>query len=115
MNKLYLKPDGSVRAPAPGEYGHLDMARTILGPDWRGDSESGYIAMWNAGWVRVVESPGTLVGEQWRNGKPVAFADLPPVQQEWLETNSVRAGKEFIWNARAFTRMRQGQPEAPPV
>jgi len=89
--KLYLKPDGSVRAPAPGEYGHLDMARTTLGPDWRGDSEDTYAAMWNAGWVRVVNSTNTLVAEQWVNGQPVAFADLPPVQREWLEVHSVHA------------------------
>ena len=110
--KLYLKPDGSVRAPAPGEYGHLDMAQTTLGPAWRGDVEDTYAAMWNAGWVRVVDSPGTLVGEQWRDGKPVAFADLPRVQREWLEENSVRAGKEFVWNAKMFESTREGQSNA---
>ena len=113
--KLYLRQDGSVRTPGPGEHGHLDMGRTILEPDWRGDVEETYAAMWNAGWVRVVDSPDTLVGEQWRDGKPVAFADLPPVQREWLEVHSDQAGKEFVWNASVFTRMREGQPEAPPV
>ena len=33
MTKLYLNQDGTVRAPAPGEHGHLDMARATLGPD----------------------------------------------------------------------------------
>ncbi len=113
--KLYLRQDGSVRTPAPGEHGHLDMGRTILGPGWRGDVEETYAAMWNAGWVRVVDSTDTLVGEQWRDGKPVAFADLPPVQRKWLKVHSVRAGKEFIWNAGAFALMRDGQSEVPPV
>lgn len=115
MRRLYLNQDGSVRAPTPGEYGHLDMARATLGPDWRGDTEATYAAMWNAGWVRLVDSPDTLVGEQWRDGKPVAFADLPPVQREWLEVHSVRAGKEFVWNARSFALTRERQPEALPV
>jgi hypothetical protein len=115
MKRLYLSQDGSVRAPAPGEHGHLDMGRTTLGPDWRGDVEETYAAMWNAGWVRVVDSPNTLVGEQWRDGKPVAFADLPPVQREWLEVHSVQAGKEFVWNGRTFALVRGAQPEAPPV
>lgn len=113
--KLYLKPDGSVRAPAPGEYGHLDMARTTLGPGWRGDIEDTYSAMWSAGWIRVVDSPHTLVGEQWRDGKPVAFADLPPVQREWLEVHSVQAGKQFVWNAKEVALAPENQPEAPPV
>ena len=113
--KLYLKPDGSVRAPAPGEYGHLDMGRTTLGPDWRGDVEQTYAAMWNAGWVRVVDSPNTLVAEQWRDGKPVAFADLPPVQRKWLDAHSIQAGKEFVWNAKAFALTRERQPDAPPA
>ncbi len=115
MNKLYLKPDGSVRAPATGEYGHLDMGRATLGPDWRGDVEQTYSAMWSAGWVRVVDSPETLIAEQWVNGKPVAFANLPRVQQEWLTAHSVRAGKEFVWNAKEFALTREGQPETPPV
>ncbi len=115
MTRLYLNQDGTVRALAPGEYGHLDMGRTTLGPDWRGDSEETYAAMWNAGWVRVVDAPNTLIAEQWRNGKPVAFADLPPVQRQWLEVHSVQAGKEFVWNTKAFALTREGQPEAPPV
>ena len=90
------------------------MGRTTLGPGWRGDVEQTYAAMWDAGWVRVVDSPGRLVAEQWRNGKPVAFADLPPAQRAWLEENSVRAGKELVWNARVFALTREGQPEAPP-
>ena len=113
--KLYLSLVGTVRAPAPGEYGHLDMARAILGSDWHGDVEDAYAAMWNAGWVRVVDSPHTLFAEQWRDGKPVDFADLPPVQRAWLHEHSVQAGKEFVWNARAFALTREGQPEAPPV
>ena len=113
--KLYLRQDGSVRTPGPGEHGHLDMGRTILGPDWRGDSEETYAAMWNAGWVRVVDAPNTLIAEQWRNGKPVAFADLPPVQRQWLEVHSVQAGKEFVWNTKAFALTREGQPDAPPA
>ncbi len=56
MSRLYLNQDGSVRTPGPGEHGHLDMGRTILGPDWRGDVEETYAAMWNAGWVRVPSS-----------------------------------------------------------
>ena len=56
-----------------------------------------------------MNAPDTLVGEQWRDGKPVAFADLPSVQQEWLETNSVRAGKELVWNAKSFALTRDGQ------
>lgn len=115
MKRLYLSQDGIVRAPAPGEHGHLDMGRTTLGPDWRGDVEDTYSAMWNAGWVRVVVSPTTLVGEQWRDGKPVAFADLPPVQREWLDAHSVQAGKDFVWNATLFEQMREGQRETPPV
>lgn len=91
------------------------MARAILGPGWRGDIEETYAAMWDAGWVRVVVSLGTLVAEQWRDGKPVAFADLPPVQREWLEVHSVRAGKEFVWNAKEFALAPENQPEAPPV
>ena len=109
MKRLYLNQDGSVRAPAPGEHGHLDMGRAILGPGWRGDVEQTYAAMWDTGWIRVVDSPGTLIAEQWRDGKAVAFADLPPVQQEWLETNSVRAGKELVWNAKSFALTRDGQ------
>ena len=112
MKRLYLSQDGTVRSPGPGEHGHLDMGRTILGPDWRGDMEHTYMTMWNAGWVRVVDSPDTLVGEQWRDGKPVAFADLPPVQQEWLEANSVRAGKQLCWNAKVFESTREGQSNA---
>jgi len=114
MPKLYLNQDGSVRAPGPGEHGHLDMGRAILGPGWRGDVEETYAAMRNAGWVRVVDSPDTLVAEQWRDGKPVAFGDLPQVQREWLTAHSVQAGKELVWNARVFALMRDGQPEAPP-
>ena len=114
MTRMYLSNDGTVRTPGPGEPGHLDMGRTILGPDWRGDVESTYAAMWNAGWVRVVDSPDTLVAEQWVNGQPVSFASLPRVQQEWLRAHSELAGKEFVWNARAFTFMREGQPESPP-
>ena len=110
MKRLYLSQDGIVRAPAPGEHGHLDMGRTTLGPGWRGDVEQTYAAMWDAGWVRVVDAPpGTLVAEQWRDGKPVALADLPRVQQEWLNAHSVQAGKQFVWNARAFTLTREGQ------
>ena len=115
MKRLYLNPDGSVRAPAPGEHGHLDMGRTILGPGWRGDVEATYASMWSAGWVRVVKSPDTLVGEQWRDGQPVAFADLPPVQRAWLEENSVRVGKRLVWNAKEVALAPENQPEAPPV
>ena len=114
MKRLYLSQDGIVRAPAPGEHGHLDMGRKILGPGWRGDVESTYAGMWNAGWVRVVDSPDTLVGEQWVDGQPVAFASLPRVQQEWLLSHSVQAGKQLVWNARPFTTRREGQPEARP-
>ena len=94
--------------------GHFNSAG-VREPGWRGDVEATYAAMWNAGWVRVVDSPDILVAEQWREGKPVAFADLPPVQREWLEVHSVRAGKAFVWNARSFALTRAGQPEAPPV
>ena len=113
--KLYLSQDGSVRAPAPGEHGHLDMGRTILGPGWQGNVEDTYTSMWSAGWVRVVESPDMLEAEQWRDGKPVAFTDLPSVQREWLEAHSVRAGKRFVWNSKAFAPTREGQPDAPPA
>ena len=113
--KLYLSQDGSVRAPAPGEHGHLDMDRTILGPGWQGDVEDTYTSMWSAGWVRVVESPDMLETEQWRDGKPVAFTDLPSVQRDWLEDNSKLLGKQLIWNDAAFALTREGQPEAPPV
>jgi len=96
MKRLYLSQDGTVRTPGPGEHGHLDMGRAILGPGWRGDVEETYAAMWNAGWVRVVDSPDTLVAEQWRDGKPVAFDDLPQVQREWLTAHSVQVGKQFV-------------------
>lgn len=112
VKRLYLCSDGTIRMPGPGEHGHLDMGRTTLGPDWHGDVEATYAAMWNAGWVRVVDSPGALFAEQWRDGQPVAFSDLPPVQREWLEVHSVGAGKEFVWNARAFALTRDNQPEA---
>ena len=115
MKRLYLNQDGTVRTPGPGEHGHLDMGRTILGPGWQGDVEDTYTSMWNAGWVRVVESPDMLEAEQWRDGKPVAFTDLPSVQREWLEAHSVRAGKRFVWNSKAFALTREGQPEASPA
>ena len=113
MKRLYLSQDGTVRKPGPGEHGHLDMGRSILGPDWRGDVEDTYAAMWNAGWVRVVDSPDTLVGEQFVDGRPVPFANLPGVQQEWLKAHSVLAGKEFVWNSRTFVFPPENQPEAP--
>lgn len=103
MTRLYLNQDGTVRAPGPGEHGHLDMGWTILGPDWRGNFQENYAAMWQAGWVRVVDSPNTLVAEQWVDGQPVAFASLPPVQQAWLKAHSVQVGKQLVWNARAVT------------
>ena len=118
MTRLYLSNvsnDGTVRTPDPGEHGHLDMGRAILGPDWRGDVEDTYAAMWKAGWVRVVDSPDTLVGEQWVDGRPVAFASLPRVQQEWLKAHSEQVGKEFVWNARSFAIARDGQPDVPPA
>ena len=110
--KLYLKQDGSVRAPAPGEHGHLDMGRTTLGPDWRGDSEETYAAMWNAGWVRVVDSPETLYCEQWVGGAPVPLANLPRVQREWLAEHSALVGKQLCWNAKVFESTREGQSNA---
>lgn len=96
--------------PAPGEDNHIDIARAVLGAGWAGDIFATYEAMWNAGWVRVVETPDKLYGEKLLNRRQVPFSELTPAQQVWFEEKARSEGKLLIWNDREFANTREGQP-----
>ena len=117
MTKIYLSEDAVVRTRLDGEHDHLGMAKTVLGAAWTpGDTaeaiEANYRAMWDAGWVRVIDTPTALYGEKWLNGEPVPVTNLPRVQREWLEENSALVGKQLYWNAKVFESTREGQSNA---
>lgn len=114
MQKLYLSKDGVVRAPTGGECDHIAMARTVLG-DAATASKSDfdiYCLMWNAGWVRVVDTPDKLYGEKLLSRRQAAFESLPKAQRHWLEDNSVLKGKPLIWNDTVFESTREGRSNA---
>lgn len=90
MMKIYLSKDGVVRVPTAEEKSHYGMAKTILGGEWRGNTEDAYASMWQAGWVRVVETATKVNGEQYLNGKPVPFKQLPPEQRSGLRPNATQ-------------------------
>ena len=117
MTKIYLSKDGVPRFRQDGEHNHLDMAKTILGAAWTpGDTaeaiEANYRTMWDAGWVRVIDTPTTLYGEKWLDGESVPFANLPRVQREWLAEHSALVGKQLYWNAKVFESTREGESNA---
>jgi hypothetical protein len=117
MTKIYLSEDAVVRTRLDGEHDHLGMAKTVLGAAWTpGDTaeaiEANYRAMWDAGWVRVIDTPTTLYGEKWLGGETVPFANLPRVQREWLAEHSALVGKQLYWNAKVFESTREGQSNA---
>jgi len=87
------------------------MALTTLGPAWRGTADDAYAAMWNLGWVRVVDYGDKMHAERYDDGRPAKLADLTDAQRAWLE-DQVLAGKELIWNDQVFsltTESRSGQ------
>lgn len=95
--------------PAPGEDNHIDIARAVLGAGWAGDIFATYEAMWNAGWVRVVDTPDKLYGEKLLNRRQVPFAELTPEQQVWFEEKARSEGKQLIWNDQEFANTREAQ------
>jgi hypothetical protein len=106
MMKLYLSKDGVVRVPTAEEKSHYGMAKTILGGEWRGNTEDAYASMWQAGWVRVVETATKVNGEQYLNGKPVPFKKLTPKQKKWFEAQCHPGGRLLIWNDQKFANTR---------
>lgn len=109
MQRFYLSIDGVPRLPGPGEDGHIDIARAVLGAGWAGDIFATYEAMWNAGWVRVVDAPDKLYGEKLLNRRQVPFVELTPAQRSWFEEKARSEGKQLIWNDREFANTREGQ------
>ena len=105
--RKYLRPDGTERLPTEQENSHYGMARTELGADWKGDAEDAYAAMWNLGWVRVVEHAEEVHAECYRNG-PVPVRDLSAAQQLWLRNKEVYEHKAVRWNGVAFAATREG-------
>lgn len=112
MRRKYLARDGTVRTPTAAEHSHPGMARTILGPDWHGNNDDTYAAVWQAGWVRVVETGTEVHGEKYLDGCPVPFDALPAEQQSWFGGKVHAEGKRFIWNSREFEGTREAQPNA---
>ena len=108
MTRIYLSKDGKVRSPTAAENSHYGMARSILGPDWKGDTEDAYIAMWNLGWVRVVELDQSVFGERYVNGQPVLWAELTPAQVGWFEDQATH-GKKLVWNDAVFESTRENK------
>ena len=106
MMKIYLSKDGVVRVPTAEEKSHYGMAKTILGGEWRGNTEDAYASMWQAGWVRVVETATKVNGEQYLKGKPVPFKKLTPQQQKWFQAQCHSEEKQLIWNDQKFAITR---------
>ena len=112
MKRIYLASDGTVRTPTAAEHSHPGMARTILGPDWHGNNDDTYTAIWQAGWVRVVETDTEVHGEKYLDRCPVPFDALPAEQQVWFGEKTGVEGKLFIWNSEEFAGTREVQPNA---
>lgn len=108
MQRIYLSPAGEVRLPTPEERSHYGVARTVLGPDWQGNAEDAYAAMWQAGWVRVVDYGDRVFAERYLNGRPVPLAELTRPQRAWLE-DLVLAGKPLFWNDQLFSLTSEAQ------
>ena len=96
MKRFYLSSDGVPRLPGLGEDGHIDIARAVLGAGWAGDIFATYEAMWNAGWVRVVDTPEKLYGEKLLNRRQVPFVELTPAQQSWFEKKGPHRGETVL-------------------
>ena len=110
MKRFYLSTDGVPRFPGPGEEGHIAIARAVLGAGWAGDIFATYEAMWNAGWVRVVDTPAKLYGEKLLNRRQVPFSELTPAQQVWFGEKARSDGKQLIWNDQEFANTRETLP-----
>ena len=110
MKRIYLASDGTVRTASNKEFTHYRMAMDILGKGWTGDPEAACVAMWQAGWVRVVDTPGKLYGEKFLNGKPVPFSKLTAEQRGWFAGKRSSKGKLFIWNDHEFGNRRKVPP-----
>ena len=111
MKKIWLSNNG--KATSTGED-HIAMAKTILGEaatTGKADFDI-YCLMWNAGWVRVVDTPDKLYGEKILSRRQAPFESLPKAQRHWLEDNSVLAGKQLVWNDAVFESTREGRSNA---
>ena len=110
MKRIYLASDGTVRTPVNKEFTHYRMAQDFLGKGWSGDPGAAYAAMGQAGWVRVVDTPGKLYGEKFLNGKLVPFSKLTAEQRGWFAGKRSAKGKLFIWNDHEFGSRRKVPP-----
>ena len=110
MKRIYLASDGTVRTASNKEFTHDRMAMDILGKGWTGYPEAAYAAMWQAGWVRVVDTPLKLYGDKFLNGKPVPFSKLTAEQRGWFEAKRSSKGKLLIWNDHEFGSTRKVPP-----
>lgn len=111
MRRIYLDKNGKERLPTLEEKSHYGMALTILrgiDPQWTGDTEDAYAAMWKLGWIRIVDYGEKLYAEQYRGGNPVDWRQLPRAQREWLEDQKL-LGKEVRWNDALFESSREGR------
>ena len=110
--QIYLSIEGTPRVPTRQETSHYWMAKAILGVD--GTVDDMEAAMWNRGWVRVVDYGDRLFAEQSQGGKPVDFQSLPAAQRKWLE-DQVATGKTLVWNDKVFGSMRETMQGHPPA
>lgn len=104
--RFYLKPDGTARYLQGDERSHYGIAKTILGSV--GDTEEAYAAMWNMGWIRVAESPDTVLAEIYRDGRAVPVSEITPAQRSWLEDKKYLDKKSVEYNSANFQSTREG-------
>lgn len=111
MARAYLKTNGELALPAPGETGHYEIAKRELGPAWKGDSEDAYAEMWQRGYVRIITTSDKVYAEQYILGIPTKVYDLTRAQRAWLEDQTL-SGKQLFWNDKLFESTRDGRLNA---